>query len=90
MRFEDALYYLMDGGRVRRACWAVIVDYTRTTPPRKTERVWRIWREEDGNVVGGWGGSVGGAAIGDPVRDGSVYLATDEDRFATDWEILPL
>lgn len=51
--------------------------------------MWRIWREENGNVVGGWGGSVGGAAIGDPVQDGSVYLATDEDRLATDWEILP-
>ena len=88
-RFEEALGYVLNGGRARRQCWAEVTDYTRTTPPLKTFRRWHIWQQPDvGGLINGWGGSIGGAADDDPVRNGMGYSPSDDDRMATDWELL--
>ena len=87
-RFEEAILYLANGGRARRKCWANVMEYTRATPPMNFERRWHIWMTDSG-IVNGWGGSIGGAADGEPIRNGMVYLPSDEDRIAYDWELLP-
>lgn len=42
----------------------------------------------ESGIINGWGGSIGGAADDDSVRDGMLYSATDADRQADDWELL--
>jgi hypothetical protein len=44
-----------------------------------------FWRS---GIINGWGGSVGGAADDDSVRDGMLYSATNEDMTADDWELM--
>jgi hypothetical protein len=88
-RFEDAIMFVQNGGRARRKCWANVVEFTRTTPPLNFERRWHIWMQSDvGGIVQGWGGSIGGAADDDPIRDGTGYSPSDEDRTAFDWELI--
>lgn len=89
-RFEDAIQWLIDGGIARRRCWARIPQYTQATPPMMYEKMWRIWQNPDvGGLVQGWGGQIGMQLDpGDPIRDGTNYQASDEDRVATDWELL--
>ena len=88
-RFEDAMAFVMRGGRARRAIWASVRDYTRSTSQLQLERRWHIWQDGDnGGLINGWGGSIGGALDGDPIRDGMLYSPTDEDRLATDWQLM--
>jgi hypothetical protein len=89
-RFEDAIQHVMNGGRSRRKCWAKVPEYTRATPPISYNRMWRIWFSKDAAaIMQGWGGQIGFArAADDPVNDGTYYVASDEDRIATDWELL--
>lgn len=87
-RFEDAIQWLVKGGRARRKVWADIPDYTSSTPPLAIRRRWHIRMDMDnGGFINGWGGSIGAAADGDPIRDGMGYRPTDEDRVAQDWEL---
>lgn len=88
-RFEDAIQWVMNGGRARRACWAKIPTFTLTTPPIAHEKMWRIWQNSDiGGIVQGWGGQIGTQlAPDDPIRDGTYYTPSDEDRTASDWEL---
>lgn len=88
-RFEDAIQWVMNGGRARRACWARVTEYTQTTPPLNRERLWHIWLFDTGNIVQGWGGQVG-ANLGpdEPIRDGVSYQPSNDDRIADDWELL--
>jgi hypothetical protein len=88
-KFEDAIMFVMNGGRARRSIWAAVQDYTRSTPPMQMVRRWHIWQQPDvGGIINGWGGSIGGADDGDPVRNGMGYSPTNEDRIANDWELL--
>jgi hypothetical protein len=93
-RFEDAIRWVSNANArgvvcARRAIWADIPEYTRTTPPLNYRRRWHIWMAaDDGNIIAGWGGVVGGdLEPGDPIRDGGGYRPTDEDRTALDWEL---
>lgn len=62
--------------------------------PKTYTLVWHLFMMDgflgedfwESGIINGWGGSIGGAADDDPVRDGMVYLATDVDRQADDWE----
>lgn len=64
--------------------------------PETYTRTWHLFMQDgylgqsfwEGGVINGWGGSIGGAADDDPVRDGMVYSATDADRAADDWDLL--
>ena len=87
-RFEEALqWWVLRGKRARRQCWARMPEYTRATPPMFYERVWQVWLSE-GSLVQGWGGQIGFAlAPDDPIRDGTGYTPSDEDRVANDWEV---
>lgn len=87
-RFEDAILWVRNGGRARRHAWAKVTEYTRTTPPLNYERCWHIWLADVGSIINGWGGSIGGAADDDSIRDGDVYSPKNEDRIADDWELL--
>jgi hypothetical protein len=87
-RFEDAITWVQKGGRARRRVWADVTEYTLTTPPLNRQRRWHIWLSDSSGIVNGWGGSVGGAADDDPIRNGMLYSATDADRVAADWELL--
>jgi len=89
-RFEDAIQWVMNGARVRRRSWAKVLEYTRTTPPISYDRTWRIWLSDDsGSIMQGWGGQIGAILPSDdPVRDGTYYAASDDDRIADDWELL--
>jgi hypothetical protein len=87
-RFEDAIQYVMNRSRARRSCWASMPEYTRATPPIAYERQWRIW-SSDGQIMQGWGGQIGmELGADDPIRDGTYYQASDEDRIADDWELM--
>jgi hypothetical protein len=86
--FEEAILYIRDGGRARRAVWATVSDYTRETPPLNYQRRWHIWMDDGGSIINGWGGSIGGAPEDDPIRDGTLYSATNADRTASDWELI--
>jgi len=87
-RFEDAIQWVMNGGRARRACWADVSEYTRSTPPMATRRRWRIWQGEYGEFFQGWGGQIGAVIPSDdPIKDGTYYQASDDDRLAGDWEL---
>lgn len=89
-RFEDAIIWMMNGGRARRKCWAKVPEYTRATPPIAYERTWRVWQQPDaGGFMQGWGGQIGMQLdADDPIRDGTYYTPSDDDRLATDWELL--
>jgi hypothetical protein len=79
----------MNGGRARRHCWATITEYTQATPPLRQERYWRIWMADTSSIVQGWGGQIGSQiAADDPIKDGTYYKPTDDDRIANDWELL--
>jgi hypothetical protein len=62
---------------------------------RLQPRVWHLFMQDgylgqsfwEGGIINGWGGSIGGAADDDPIRDGMLYPATDADRQADDWEL---
>lgn len=87
-QFEEAIQFVMTGGKARRACWARVPEYTQATPPISYERTWRIW-SVGSQIVQGWGGQVGALlATDDPIRDGTSYRPTDEDRTAVDWELM--
>lgn len=88
-RFEDAIEFVLNGGRARRACWAKVTLYTQTTPPMNYERLWRIWMANStGQIAQGWGGQVGALLDAtDPIRDGTNYQPSDDDRIADDWEL---
>lgn len=90
-RFEDAMLWIVNrhGAFARRKVWADMPDYTRSTPPLAVRRRWIIWQDGDnGTIINGWGGVVGGdLEDGDPIRDGTAYRPTDEDRVAQDWEL---
>lgn len=68
-------------------------DYT--VPETYTKR-WHLFMQDGylgqsfwmSGIINGWGGSIGGAADDDPVRDGMVYSPTTEDAMADDWELL--
>lgn len=99
MTFEEALTAVSWGRRVRRACWANKSAFTRTTPPIQCNQVWRIWLPSDWcgrdnwstGIVQGWGGQIGAMLDDDdPIRDGTGYQPTNEDRTAIDWELLSL
>lgn len=93
-KFEDAIQGVMNGFRARRRCWAKVPEYTRATPPIAYERYWRIWQERDaggivGSIVQGWGGQIGFTLPpDDPIRDGTYYKASNDDRIADDWELI--
>lgn len=90
-RFEDAIRWVMNGGRARRKCWANISEYTRATPPISYERKWHIWMPSGDkvNIINGWGGQVGSIIDDtDPIRDGQGFSPTDDDRVADDWELM--
>lgn len=89
MKFEDALGWVLNGGRARRAVWAKVPCYTRATPPLGFNRMWRIWKSDStGQIMQGWGGQIGmELAPDDPIRDGTDYIPTDADRVADDWEV---
>jgi hypothetical protein len=89
-KFEDAIQWMMAGAAARRACWASVPEYTRATPPMARKRQWRVWMSGDsGSIMQGWGGQIGMQLdAGDPIRDGTYYSATDDDRTAADWEML--
>lgn len=87
-RFEDAIVWMMSGGKARRRCWAKVSEYTRATPPIAYERVWRVWQQPNaGGFMQGWGGQTGACPPDDPIRDGTYYTPSDDDRIATDWEL---
>ena len=88
-RFEDAIQWVMNGGRARRQCWAKIPEHTRATPPIAFDRTWRIWLSDaSGVIMQGWGGQIGFAIPpDDPIKDGTYYTASDGDRLADDWEL---
>ncbi len=87
MKFEEALREVWVNGRsVRRSIWATVSDYTKTTPPLQVNRTWKVFAY-DGRLINGWGGSVGGAPEGDPIRDGMLYTPSNEDKIAVDWEL---
>lgn len=87
-KFEDAIQWVLSGSRVRRGCWARVPEYTRATPPIAYERSWRIWQGGSG-IMQGWGGQTGMALdADDPIRDGTYYQASDDDRVANDWELI--
>jgi len=88
-RFEDAIQWVMNGGRARRRCWAKVPEYTRATPPIAYDRTWRIWLSDaSGAIMQGWGGQIGFAIPpDDPIKDGTYYTASDTDRLADDWEL---
>jgi hypothetical protein len=64
--------------------------------PKDYTLVWHLFMMDgflghdfwESGIINGWGGSVGGADDDDPVRDGMIYSATDDDRQADDWELL--
>lgn len=86
-RFEDAIQWVMNGGRARRRCWAHVMEYTQETPPMAYERRWRIWlSDSSGAIMQGWGGQIGFEVTG-PIKDGTYYQASDADRIADDWEM---
>ena len=71
--------------------------FTQATPPIQHNQVWRIWLSSDwllkddwiNGVMQGWGGQIGMMLDpGDPIRDGTCYTPSNEDRVATDWELL--
>ena len=87
-KFEDAIQWAMNGGRVRRSCWAKVSEYTRATPPISYYKQWRIWMSE-GSLVQGWGGQIGfELPYNEPIRDGTYYKPSDGDRIADDWELI--
>ena len=90
-RFEDAIQWVMNGGLARRRCWAKVPEYTRATPPLAYDRMWRIWRSygsEGDQIFQGWGGQTGmQLSPDDPIKDGTYYTASDDDRIADDWEL---
>ncbi len=97
MTFEQILASVYAGKRARRSVWANIPAFTETTPPMQRNRIWRIWLTPDWRgkenwsqgLVQGWGGQIGfQLAPDDPIRDGTLYTASDEDRIAKDWELL--
>jgi hypothetical protein len=89
-RFEDAVRWVIGGARARRRCWATVSKYTRSTPPVAYEQIWRIWwSDSTGSIMQGWGGQIGAELPpDDPIRDGSYYKPSDDDRVADDWEKL--
>ena len=91
MHFEDAIRFVQNGGRARRYVWASVTEYTRTTPPLTRQRQWHIWASDSsGSIINGWGGQVGmELPQGEPIRDGQLYSPSNEDRVATDWELMP-
>ena len=87
-RFEDAIKWVMNGGRARRGCWAKVPEYTRATPPIAYDRMWRIW-QSDSSIMQGWGGQIGMQLDpDDPIGDGTYYTPIDADRVADDWELI--
>ena len=87
MDFQWAMEQVYEGKRVRRRAWARVTRYTDSTPPLNYELVWRVWKPKDTSLVNGGGGSIGGAADGDPIRNGMTYSATPDDKAADDWEL---
>lgn len=80
--------WIRNGGKARRKCWTVVTEYTQSTPPLKFDRYWRIWMSET-QIIQGWGGQIGARLeTNDPIRDGTYYQATNEDRTANDWELI--
>lgn len=63
--------------------------------PKAYTRTWHLFMQDGylgqdfwkSGIINGWGGSIGGAADDDPVRDGMCYSATRSDREADDWEL---
>lgn len=88
-RFETAIQWVMSGGRARRTCWAKVPEYTRATPPIAYDRTWCIWLSDDsGSIMQGWGGQIGiEIPFDNPIKDGTYYQASDDDRLASDWEL---
>jgi hypothetical protein len=88
-RFEDAIQWVMNGGRARRRCWAKVPEYTRATPPIAYDRTWRIWLSDSSqSIMQGWGAQIGmEIAADDPIKDGTYYKPSDDDRIACDWEL---
>ena len=87
MKFEEAIALALNGTHVRRACWANVPTYTQATPPMQFYKTWRVFASGV-SLVNGWGGSIGGAPDGDPIRNGMLYSASDADRIADDWEVV--
>ena len=89
-RFEDAIVWMLNGGRARRAGWAKVPMYTQATPPLTYHRTWRVWQQPDvGGFIQGWGGQMGMQLDpADPIMDGTYYTPSDDDRIASDWELI--
>lgn len=103
MNFQWAMDQLQGNQRVRRASWASETINARFASsdgdyvvPETYARRWHLFMQDGylgksfwkNGIINGWGGSIGGAADDDHVRDGMVYSATDADRQADDWELL--